>query len=59
MKMYYTCKFDPTMLVLLEDDEEMRKIFRFHDTYCSVYATFDTNVSVEVIPPPPRYIKFS
>ena len=32
MKMFYTCKFDPTMLVLLEDDEEM---VRFNDTYCS------------------------
>ena len=37
MKMFYTSKFDPTMLVLLEDDEEMRKMFRFNDTYCFVY----------------------
>ena len=59
MKMLYTCKFDPTMLVLLEDDEEMREKFRFNDTYCFVYAISDINVSVEVIPPPPRYIKFS
>ena len=59
MKMYYMCKFDSTMFVLLEDDEEMRKIFRFNDTYCFVYVTSDTNVSVEFIPPPPRYIKFS
>ena len=59
MKMQYTCKFYPTMLVLLEDDEEMRKVFRFNDTYCSMYATSDTNVSVKVIPPPLRYINFS
>ena len=42
LKMYYTCKFDPTMLILLEDNEEMRKMFRFNDTYCSVYATSNT-----------------
>ena len=59
MKMLYTCKFAPTMLVLLEDDEEMRKMFRFNDTYCSMYVTSDTNGLVEIIPPPPRHIKFS
>ena len=37
----------------------MRKMFRFNDNYCSVYASLNTNVSVEVIPPPSRYIKFS
>ena len=59
LKMYYMCKFDTTMLALLEDDEEMREMFRFNDTYCFVYATSDTDVSVKVILPPPRYIKFS
>ena len=59
MKMYYTCKIDLTMLVLLEDDEEIRKTFRFNDTHCYVYATSDANVSVKVIPPPLRYIKFT
>ena len=36
LKMYYTCKFDPSMLVLLEDDAEMRKLFKFNDNYCNV-----------------------
>ena len=44
MKMYYTCTFDPTMLVLLEDEEEIRKNFIFNDAYCFVYAASDTNV---------------
>ena len=59
LKMYYTCKFDPSMLVLLEDDAKIRKMFRFNDNYCSMYVSSNTNVSVEVLPPPPRYIKFS
>ena len=59
LKMYYTCKFDPSMLVLLEDDAEMRKMFRFNDNYCYVYASLNIYVTVEVIPPPPRYIRFS
>ena len=36
LKMYYTCKFDPSMLVLLEDDAEMRKLFKFNDNYCNI-----------------------
>ena len=59
LKMYHTCKFDPSMLVLLKDDAKMRKMFRFNENYCFVYMSSNTNVSVEVIPPPPRYIKFS
>ena len=49
LKMYYTCKFDPSMLVLLEDDAEMRKMFKFNDNYCYMYASSNTYVSVEVI----------
>ena len=59
LKMYYTCKFDPLMLVLLEDDAEMRKMFKFNDNYCYVYVSSNTYVSVEVIRPPPSYLKFS
>ena len=59
LKMYYTCKFDPSMSVLLEDDVEMRKMFRFNDNYYSVYLSSNTNVSAEVIPPLSRYINFS
>ena len=36
LKMHYTCKLDPSMLVLLEDDVEMRKMFKFNDNYCHV-----------------------
>ena len=39
LKMYYTCKFDPSMLVLLEDGVEMRKMFKFNDNYCYVYTS--------------------
>ena len=59
LKIYYTCKFDPSMLVLLEDDEELKKMFKFNDNYCYVYASSNTYVSVEVIPPSPRHVKFS
>ena len=59
LKMYYMCKFDQSMLVPLEDDVEMRKMFRFNDNYCYVYASSNIYVSIEVFPPPPRYIKFS
>ena len=59
LKMYYTCKFDQSMLVLLEDGAEIRKMFKFNDKYCYVYASSNNYVSIEVILPPPRYIKFS
>ena len=39
LKMYYTFKFDQSMLVLLEDNAEMRKMFKFNDKYCYVYAS--------------------
>ena len=47
--MYYACKFDQSMLVLLEDDAEMMKMFKFNDEYCYVYASSNNYVSVEVI----------
>ena len=47
--MYYTCKYDPSMLVLLEDDVEMRRMFKFNDNYCYVYASSNNYVSIEVI----------
>ena len=59
LKMYYTCKFDQSMLVLLEDNAEMRKMFKFNDKYCYVYVSSNNYVLVEVIRPPPRYVKFS
>ena len=54
-----TCKFDPLMFVLLEDDAEMMNMFKFNDNYCYVYESSNVYVSVEVIRPPPRYVKFS
>ena len=59
LKMYYTCKFDQSMLVLLEDDVEMRKMFKFNNKYCYVYVSLNNYVLVEVLRPPPRYVKFS
>ena len=58
LKMYYICKFDQSMLVLLEDDAEKRKMFKFNDKYCYVYSS-NNYVSVEVIRPTPKYGKFS
>ena len=49
LKVYYTCKFEPSMLVLLEDDAKMKKMFKFNNNYCYVYANLNTYVSVEVI----------
>ena len=59
LKMYYACKFDQSMLVWLEDDAEMRKMFKFNDKYCYAYASSNSYVSIEVIQPPPRYVNFS
>ena len=39
LKMYCTCKFDQSTLVLLENDAEIRKMFKFNDKYCYVYAS--------------------
>ena len=41
LKMYYTCKFVQSMLVLLEDNAEIRKMFKFNDKYCYVYASLN------------------
>ena len=42
MKFHYTCKFDPSLMVLLNDDEELMKMFRFNDSYCCVYVSSNT-----------------
>ena len=44
LKMYYTCKFDQSILVLLEDDAKMRKMFKFNDKCCYVYASLNNYV---------------
>ena len=49
LKMYYTCKFDQSMLVLIEDNVEIRKMFKFNDKYCYVYASSNNDILVEVI----------
>ena len=40
----YKCKFNPSMLVLLEDVAEMGKMFRFNDNYCYVYVSSNSYV---------------
>ena len=37
LKLYYTCKFNTSILILLEDDAEMGKMFRFNDNCYYVY----------------------
>ena len=40
------CKFEPSMLVDLNDDEELRKMFGFNDMHCRVYLSLNTEVEV-------------
>ena len=55
MKLHYTCKFDPSMLVLLCDEQELLKMFRFNDMYFHLFVALKSNVAVDVIAPS-RYI---
>ena len=51
VKLHYTCKFDPSMLVLLRDEQELLKMFRIKDMYCRLYVSSKTNVVVDIIAP--------
>ena len=55
VKMYYTCKFDPSMLVLSEDDAKMRKCL---DSMTIIVMCTRVRIP-KVIPLPSRYTKFS
>ena len=55
VKLHYTCKFDPSMMVLLRDKEELLKMFTFNDMYCRLYVSPKTDVAVGIIAPL-RYI---
>ena len=55
VKLQYTCKFDPSMLVLLCNEQELLKMFRFNDMYCRLYVSPKTDVAADVIAPS-RYI---
>ena len=55
VKLHYTCKFDQSMLVLLSDEEELLKKFRFNNMYCHLYVSPKINIAVDVIAPS-RYI---
>ena len=39
VKLHYTCKFDPLMLVLLCDEQELLKMFIFNNMYCRLYLS--------------------
>ena len=58
VKFHYTCKFDPSLMVLLNDDEELMKTLRFIDSYCRVYVSSNTEYANGVILPS-RYIKLN
>ena len=58
VKFHYTCKFDPSLMVLLNDEEELMKMFRFNDNYCRVYVSSNTKHANGVILPS-RYIKLN
>ena len=36
------------MLVELNDDEELRKMFRFNDMHCQVYLSLNIEVEVQI-----------
>ena len=55
VKLHYTCKFGPSMLVLLCAEQELLKMFRFNDMYCCLYVSLNVDVAVDVIAPS-RYI---
>ena len=57
VKLNYTCKFDPS-LMLLNDDEELMKMFRFNDSYCRVYVLSNTE-DANGVNLPSRYIKLN
>ena len=48
VKLHYTCKFDPSMLVMLCDEEELLKMFKFNDMYCRLYVCLKNDVAVGV-----------
>lgn len=54
-KFQYTCKFDLSLLVLLQDEEDLRKILRFNDMYCYLYFSQKIEV-INGATPPARYI---
>ena len=58
VKFYHTCRFYPSLMALLNDDEELMKMFRFNDNYCRVYMSSNTKYANGVILPS-RYIKLN
>ena len=56
VKFHYTCKFDTSLMVLLNYDEELMKMFKFNDSYCRVYMS--SNIENGVILPS-RYIELN
>ena len=56
MKFHYKCKFDPSLTVLLNDEEELMKMFGFNDIYCRLYVSPNIKHANGVIPPS-RYTK--
>ena len=58
VKFHYKCKFDPSLMVLLNDEEELMKMFRFNDSYCRVYVLSNIEHANGVILPS-RYIKLN
>ena len=58
MKFHYTCKFDPSLMVLLNDEKELMKIFRFNDIYCRLHVSLNTE-DVNGLILPLRYVKLN
>ena len=59
MKMHYTCKFDPLMMVLLNDDEEMAKMFKYNDLCCRMYVSLNSELPTIGVIPFTRYSQFN
>ena len=59
VNMHYTCKFDPLMMVLLNDDEEMAKMFRFNYSCSRVYVSSNNKLPTVGVVPFTRYSQFN
>ena len=49
VKLHYTCKLEPSMLILLSNEQELLKMFRFNDMYCRLYVSPKIDVAVDEI----------
>ena len=59
VKMHHTCKFDPLMMVLLNNDGERAKMFRFNDSCNRVFVSSNSKLPAVDVIPFTRYSQFN